>query len=100
MSLWPKGRGSSSLLDRTKQSMYFVDFQSVSASEREIAQFCGSAGAIMMFCSQRPAKWRLRAQKGRPFPVAEIGRAHVCTPVTNAHLVCRLMLEKNKTIIH
>src|SRR3546814_7556172 len=23
----------------------------------------------------------------------EIGRAHVCTPVTNAHLVCRLLLE-------
>src|SRR3546814_4174637 len=31
-------------------------------------------------------------------PVAlEIGRAHVCTPVTNAHLVCRLLLEKKKT---
>src|SRR3546814_1519398 len=28
---------------------------------------------------------------------AEIGRAHVCTPVTNAHLVCRLLLEKKKT---
>src|SRR3546814_9739510 len=28
----------------------------------------------------------------------EIGRAHVCTPVTNAHLVCRLLLEKNKTM--
>src|SRR3546814_10676600 len=26
--------------------------------------------------------------------VGEIGRAHVCTPVTNAHLVCRLLLEK------
>src|SRR3546814_7557601 len=26
----------------------------------------------------------------------EIGRAHVSTPVTNAHLVCRLMLEKKK----
>src|SRR3546814_2547449 len=27
----------------------------------------------------------------------EIGRAHVCTTVTNAHLVCRLLLEnKNK----
>src|SRR3546814_9628922 len=26
----------------------------------------------------------------------EIGRAHVCTTVTNAHLVCRLLLE-NKT---
>src|SRR3546814_972224 len=27
----------------------------------------------------------------------KIGRAHVCTPVTNAHLVCRLLLEKKKT---
>src|SRR3546814_3301410 len=26
--------------------------------------------------------------------IAEIGRAHVGTPVTNAHLVCRLLLEK------
>src|SRR3546814_6832079 len=25
--------------------------------------------------------------------IAQIGRAHVCTPVTNAHLVCRLLLE-------
>src|SRR3546814_7913260 len=29
--------------------------------------------------------------------VVEIGRAHVCTPVHNAHLVCRLLLEKKKT---
>src|SRR3546814_6872363 len=30
--------------------------------------------------------------------VREIGRAHVCTPVTNAHLVCRLLLDtKNNT---
>src|SRR3546814_8222302 len=28
--------------------------------------------------------------------LTEIGRAHVCTPVTNAHLVCRLLLEKKK----
>src|SRR3546814_1915327 len=31
----------------------------------------------------------------------KIGRAHACTPVTNAHLVCRLLIEKknndNKT---
>src|SRR3546814_3300300 len=26
----------------------------------------------------------------------DIGRAHVCTPVTNAHLVCRPLLEKKK----
>src|SRR3546814_1965078 len=28
---------------------------------------------------------------------AEIGRAHVCTPVTNAHLVCRLLPDNNNT---
>src|SRR3546814_9540377 len=27
---------------------------------------------------------------------SKIGRAHVRTPVTNAHLVCRLLLEKKK----
>src|SRR3546814_10948188 len=26
----------------------------------------------------------------------QIGRAHVWTPVTNAHIVCRLLLDKNK----
>src|SRR3546814_9442900 len=30
---------------------------------------------------------------------AQIGRAHVLTPVTNAHLVCRILLEK-KNIQH
>src|SRR3546814_7761025 len=33
---------------------------------------------------------------GSPILIAEIGRAHVRTPVTNAHLVCRLLLEKKK----
>src|SRR3546814_210829 len=28
--------------------------------------------------------------------VDQIGRAHVSTPVTNAHIVCRLLLEKKK----
>src|SRR3546814_9303011 len=28
-----------------------------------------------------------------PLLERKIGRAHVCTPVTNAHLVCRLLLE-------
>src|SRR3546814_3203779 len=35
----------------------------------------------------------LRSQQ-RAAAAQEIGRAHVCTPVTNAHLVCRLLLEK------
>src|SRR3546814_2269635 len=30
------------------------------------------------------------------YDAGEIGRAHVRTTVTNAHLVCRLLLEKNK----
>src|SRR3546814_7488471 len=30
------------------------------------------------------------------FQKDEIGRAHVCTPVTNAHLVCRLLIDTNK----
>src|SRR3546814_2803985 len=29
-----------------------------------------------------------------PALVLQIVRAHVCTPVTNAHFVCRLLLEK------
>src|SRR3546814_7754919 len=30
----------------------------------------------------------------------EIGRAHVRTPVTNAHLVCRLLLEQTTNNVH
>src|SRR3546814_10257302 len=29
------------------------------------------------------------------YPAYQIGRAHVCPPVTNAHLVCRLLPETN-----
>src|SRR3546814_7046675 len=36
------------------------------------------------------------AHAGRADADEQIGRAHVCTPVTNAHLVCRLLLEKKK----
>src|SRR3546814_2449761 len=32
--------------------------------------------------------------------VTEIGRAHVCTPVTNAHLVCPILLEQITNTIH
>src|SRR3546814_6444904 len=35
--------------------------------------------------------WSLGKDKDK-----EIGRANVCTPVTNAHLVCRLLLAKKK----
>src|SRR3546814_9137445 len=39
---------------------------------------------------------RLRPLRGQGAGF-EIGRAHVCTPGTNAHPVCRLLLEKKNT---
>src|SRR3546814_1632327 len=39
---------------------------------------------------------RAARQETAEEPGAEIGRAHVFTPVTNAHLVCRLLLEQKK----
>src|SRR3546814_10402035 len=36
----------------------------------------------------------LAAESVQAATCTEIGRAHVCTPVTNAHLVCRLLLTK------
>src|SRR3546814_10464325 len=43
---------------------------------------------------------RLAARTSTRATPIEIGRAHVCTPVTNAHLVSRLLLEKNKCTSH
>src|SRR3546814_2156837 len=38
----------------------------------------------------------LRHRQNAGQSMSEIGRAHVCTPVTNAHLVCRLLHEKKQ----
>src|SRR3546814_2254427 len=43
-----------------------------------------------------PAATRIRPML-RNFATLELGRAHVCTPVTNAHRVCRHLLEKKST---
>src|SRR3546814_4307931 len=47
----------------------------------------------------------LRLHRGDPHDLLfleteEIGRAHVCTPVTNAHPVCRLLLVTKKITKH
>src|SRR3546814_5910540 len=39
----------------------------------------------------------VRAVLAALFAIGPIGRAHVRTPVTNAHLVCRLLLEIKTT---
>src|SRR3546814_1143074 len=36
------------------------------------------------------------AARGEEIERRKIGRAHVCTPVTNEQLVCRLLLEQKK----
>src|SRR3546814_6668252 len=50
--------------------------------------FGGGADVLMLLVGFNLARFNF----GR---LIEIGRAHVCTPVTNAHLVCRLLLEKH-----
>src|SRR3546814_10683562 len=44
-----------------------------------------------------PSIEHLQSQSRTALPTYEyeLGRAHVCTPVTNEHLVCRRMLDKN-----
>src|SRR3546814_3565899 len=44
------------------------------------------------------ALWHSPASVGPEPRMRKIGGAHVCTPVTTAHLVCRLLLEKQNTI--
>src|SRR3546814_9986544 len=65
------------------------------------------ASPVVVWIKEREPRYReIRAQIAErggsvvstPLPTQrdEIGRAHVRTPVTNAHLVCRLLLEKKK----
>src|SRR3546814_2200551 len=54
----------------------------LSAAGWPLAQFCRPIGAPLPLASSGPAS----------------GRANACTPVTNAHLLCRHTLEK-KTIL-
>src|SRR3546814_10766049 len=45
--------------------------------------------------SQRSEKMAAKV-KATEKAIEQIGRAHVWTPVTNAHLVCRLLIEQKK----
>src|SRR3546814_19543911 len=52
------------------------------------------AGFHVLRRQRQHRSWRVAGEL--QVAAAEIGRAHVLTPVTNAHLVCRLLLEKKK----
>src|SRR3546814_5587481 len=45
---------------------------------------------------QLVAKLKPVSSAGEELEPGQIGRAHVCTPVTNANIVCRFPLEKKK----
>src|SRR3546814_9889935 len=54
----------------------------------------GQGGVGLHDPGERPiigAAFDMPARGPQPIPEAELGCAHVCTPVTNAHLVYRLL---------
>src|SRR3546814_7300451 len=65
----------------------------ISGLDRDLAQLALSqaqAELSALVAERAEAEARFRAVGGSP---AQIGRAHVWTPVPNAQLVCRLLLE-------
>src|SRR3546814_9605155 len=74
-----------------------MDMMTSEVSRRSMLGLFSLAAALpLVGCASVP-----RAAESAPAwrTKSEIGRAHVCTPVTNAHLVCRLLLDKKKSII-
>src|SRR3546814_1164044 len=49
---------------------------------------------LMLLGLSGGGKTLVRRDYGEGAAAEQIGRAHVCTPVPNAHIVCRLLLEK------
>src|SRR3546814_4638102 len=57
--------------------------------------------AVQAVFARRPQAIRKRDLAGARIPQLQpLGRAHVCTPAINAHLVCRLLLEHKKSTTH
>src|SRR3546814_6270093 len=63
----------------------------------EAAASAGSADAAATAAAASETDAEASATAASTSAPNEIGRAHVCNPVTNTHLVCRLMLEKKNT---
>src|SRR3546814_9096763 len=69
-------------------------------STGRMAEVTEAPGEVEAAVSETPAPAPLPQIEDKParrLSAEEIGRAHVWTPVTNAHLVCRLLLEKKTT---
>src|SRR3546814_3158174 len=79
------------LVGATPVGFYRLDFRTTIVARRSIGET--SVGLRAFFLD---VDWQGRGLGTRAVQAccAEIGRAHVWTPVTNAHLVCRSLLDK------
>src|SRR3546814_5490717 len=77
--------------DRSGEGVALMDGPATDRGEARL--FAGiELGGTKCICTLAAGPDDVRDQQ----TIAMIGRAHVCTPVTNAHLVCRLLVEKKK----
>src|SRR3546814_9955379 len=93
----PQGRGTARVNRQTRRR-YRVRRKRHRRCEPVIPGGC-AALLPRRYCCKRASgrtKASLGATMARTSVKGEIGRAHVCTPVTNAHLVCRILLEKKQ----
>src|SRR3546814_2087915 len=81
-------RGATELLGMPPRA--YEKRHGIAAFWRELARHPDFYGTLPLM----PDAKELFAAVRHLIPVIQIGRAHVCTPVTNAHLVCRLLLVK------
>src|SRR3546814_1131669 len=100
ISDWSSDVCSSDLRNRCPASaiMLLCGFCSTGARERMMRKTRDYDAELRALSDKAKS---IKAKKIQPLGelvtgTGEIGRAHVCTPATNAHIVCRLLLEKTK----
>src|SRR3546814_7721316 len=76
---------------KDEYTSYWIEREQSEASGTFTAPFDGSHGWYWLNRGDTPVTVQVDIK---------IGRAHVCTPVTNEPIVCRLLLEKKKPTIH
>src|SRR3546814_5438449 len=81
----------------TEEIQVNVIHKSVGQISESDVLLASASDAIILGFQVRPSPQARRLAEQEEI---EIGRAHVRTPVTNAHLVCRLLLEKKKKLKH
>src|SRR3546814_4586158 len=69
---------------------------------RDLAPFVAAKGSITLDGVSLTVNEVADERDGTRFTIniIQIGRAHVCTPVTNARSVCRLLLDKKTEACH